>query len=99
MNRLSIDERAQILNALVEGNSIRSVCRMLGREKRTVTRLLVEVGTACYRYQDRVFRNLKCQRLECDEIWSFIGCKQKRRVHRRPAFTDIADDLISLLAC
>jgi len=47
MNRLSIDERAQILAALVEGNSIRSVCRMLGREKRTVTRLLVDVGTAC----------------------------------------------------
>jgi IS1 family transposase len=77
MNRLSIDERAQILAALVEGNSIRSVCRMTGREKRTVTRLLVEVGTACYRYQDRVFRNLKCQRIECDEIWSFVGCKQK----------------------
>jgi IS1 family transposase len=77
MNRLSVDERAQILAALVEGNSIRSVCRMLGREKRTVTRLLVEMGTACYQYQDRVFRNLNCQRLECDEIWSFIGCKQK----------------------
>jgi len=77
MNRLSIDERAQILAALVEGNSIRSTCRMLGREKRTVTRLLVDVGTACYRYQDRVLRNLKCRRLECDEIWSFIGCKQK----------------------
>jgi len=77
MNRLSLDDRAQILAALVEGNSIRSTCRMLGREKRTVTRLLVDVGTACYRYQDRVMRNLKCQRLECDEIWSFIGCKQK----------------------
>ncbi len=77
MNRLSIDERAQILAALVEGNSIRSVCRMLGREKRTVTRLLVDVGTACYHYQDRVLRNLNCKRLECDEIWSFIGCKQK----------------------
>jgi IS1 family transposase len=77
MNRLSTDERAQILAALVEGNSVRSVCRMLGREKRTVTRLLVEVGTACYRYQDQVFRNLSCRRLECDEIWSFIGCKQK----------------------
>jgi IS1 family transposase len=77
MNRLNLDERAQILAALVEGNSIRSVCRMLGREKRTVTRLLVEAGTACYHYQDRVLRNLKCQRLECDEIWSYIGCKQK----------------------
>jgi IS1 family transposase len=77
MNRLSIDERAQIISALVEGNSIRSVCRMFGHEKRTVTRLLVEVGTACYRYQDRVMRNLNCRRLECDEIWSFVGAKQK----------------------
>jgi len=77
INRLNLDERAQILAALVEGNSVRSVCRMLGREKRTVTRLLVDVGTACYHYQDRVLRNLKCRRLECDEIWSFIGCKQK----------------------
>jgi transposase len=47
MNQLSIEERARILSALVEGNSIRSVCRMLGVAKRTVTRLLVEVGTAC----------------------------------------------------
>jgi IS1 family transposase len=77
MNRLSIEDRAQLLAALVEGNSIRSVCRMFGREKRTVTRLLVEVGSACYRYQDRIFRNLKCQRLQCDEIWSYIGAKQK----------------------
>jgi IS1 family transposase len=77
MNRLSIDERAQILAALVEGNSIRSVCRMLGREKRTVTRLLVQVGAACYRYQDRVMRNLSCTRIQCDEIWSYVGCKQK----------------------
>ena len=101
MNRLSIDERGRILAALVEGNSIRSVCRMLGREKRTVTRLLVEVGTACYRYQDRVLRNLKCQRLEGDEIWSFIGCKQKhvyellmhkRFVKRRDAIEHLIQD-------
>jgi len=77
MNRLSIDERARIIAALVEGNSIRSICRMTGHEKRPVTRLLVDVGTACYRYQDRVFRNLKCRRLQCDEIWSYVGCKQK----------------------
>lgn len=44
---MSIEERARILSALFEGNSIRSVCRMLGVAKRTVTRLLVEVGTAC----------------------------------------------------
>jgi hypothetical protein len=77
MNRLSIDERAQILAALVEGNSIRSVCRMLNREKRTVTRLLADVGKACYRFQDQIMRNLTCKRIECDEIWSYVGAKQK----------------------
>jgi IS1 family transposase len=91
MNRLSIDQRAQILAALVEGNSIRSVCRMLGFEKRTVTRLLVDVGTGCYRYQDAIMRNLTCSRLECDEIWSFIGCKQKN-VTKKMAETRVVGD-------
>jgi IS1 family transposase len=78
MNRLTIEERARILSALVEGNSIRSVCRMLGVAKRTVTRLLVEVGTACYEYQDRVMRDLPCRLVQCDEIWSYVGCKEKQ---------------------
>jgi IS1 family transposase len=78
MNQLSTEERARILSALVEGNSIRSVCRMLGVAKRTVTRLLVEVGTACYEYQDEVMRNLDCRLVQCDEIWSYVGCKEKR---------------------
>jgi IS1 family transposase len=91
MNRLSIDERAQIIAALVEGNSIRSVCRMLGREKRTVTRLLVEVGTACYRFQDRVLRNLKCSRIQCDEIWSYIGCKEKNVTLKKAAERIVGD--------
>ncbi|MGA2737549.1 MAG: DDE-type integrase/transposase/recombinase [Bryobacteraceae bacterium] len=78
MNQLSIGERARILSALVEGNSIRSVCRMLGVAKRTVTRLLVEVGAACYEYQDRVMRDLPCRLVQCDEIWSYVGCKQRQ---------------------
>jgi IS1 family transposase len=77
MNKLSTERRAQILSALVEGNSIRAVTRMMGIEKRTVTRLLVEVGTAAWEYQDRVMRNLPCKRIQCDEIWSFVGAKQK----------------------
>ncbi|HLM99258.1 MAG TPA: DDE-type integrase/transposase/recombinase [Bryobacteraceae bacterium] len=77
MNRLSVDRRAQIISALVEGNSIRSICRMKGVAKRSVTRLLLELGAACFAYQDHVFRNLRCQRIQCDEIWSYVGCKQK----------------------
>src|SRR5258708_4637851 len=85
MNKLSIERRCQIVAALVEGNSIRSICRMTGSAKRTVTRLLVELGDACREYQDRAFRNLRCERIQCDEIWSFIGCKEKNVTPERIA--------------
>jgi IS1 family transposase len=91
MNKLPIERRAQIIAALVEGNSIRSVCRMAGIAKRTVTRLLVEVGSACFSYQGHVLRNLSCRRIQCDEIWSYIGCKQKN-VTLAKAATGIVGD-------
>jgi IS1 family transposase len=77
MNKLSGAERAQIIRALVEGNSIRSVSRMTGFARNTITTLLVQVGTAASDYQDRVLRNLTSTRIECDEIWSFVGMKEK----------------------
>lgn len=77
MNKLSTKRRAQILAMLVEGNSINSTCRMSGSAKNTVLKLLAEAGEACALYQDRVIRNLCCQKIQCDEIWSFVGMKEK----------------------
>lgn len=77
MNKLSKERRAAILRCLVEGNSGRCTCRITGAEKRTVLRLLVAAGKACAEYQDKTLRNLKCRRVQCDEIWSFIEMKQK----------------------
>ena len=77
MNRLSVERRAQVIGALVEGNSIRATCRMAGTAKGTVLRLLEAVGAACSKHQDAVLRDLPCQRLQCDEIWSFCYAKQK----------------------
>jgi IS1 family transposase len=77
MNRLDPARRAQVVRCLIEGNSIRSTVRMTGVAKNTVAKLLVELGAACAEYQDRVMRNLPCQRVQCDEIWAFVGCKQK----------------------
>ena len=77
MNVLTIEERTRIVAALVEGNSMRAISRMTGVSRNTVNKLLVDLGTACSAYQDKIFRNLKCQRIQCDEIWSFVGCKQK----------------------
>jgi len=77
MNRLSAEKRAQVIAALVEGNSIRATVRMTGVAKNTVTKLLVDMGTVCSTFQDRVMRDLSCERVQCDEIWSFVGSKQK----------------------
>ncbi len=77
MNKLSIDRRAKVITALVEGNSIRATCRMTDTAKWTVIRLLASVGTACAKYQDTHLQNLSCQTIQCDEIWSFCYAKQK----------------------
>ena len=77
MNKLDITKRAQIINCLVEGNSLRSTSRMTGCSINTVTKLLVDVGRACAEYQDKAFHNLTCKRIQCDEIWNFCYCKEK----------------------
>ncbi len=77
MNKLSLEKRAQIISALVEGNSIRSTCRMTGTAKGTVIRLLKDVGKACAQYQDEHLRNLTCKKIQCDEIWGFVYAKEK----------------------
>src|SRR5271156_3167155 len=76
MNKLSTSDRAKVVSCLVEGNSIRSTVRMTGVAKNTVVKLLADLGKACSEYQDKTFRNLTCKRLQCDEIWSFVGAKE-----------------------
>src|SRR5688572_16652248 len=77
MNRLPSAKRKAVVAALAEGNSIRATVRMTGVAKNTIAKLLLELGAACSEYQDRVFRNLKLKRVQCDEIWSFVYAKQK----------------------
>src|ERR1700729_4108681 len=77
MNKLSIEEKVRVVACLVEGNSLRSAVRMTGIHRTTIQNLLVELGKACSTYQDKVMRGLKCKRVQCDEIWSFVGSKEK----------------------
>lgn len=77
MNVLTTKVRAQILTILVEGMGINAACRVTGVSKNTVLKLLADVGAACAAYQDRVMRNLPCKKVQCDEIWAFVGMKQK----------------------
>jgi IS1 family transposase len=76
MNRLSIERRAQIIGALVEGNSIRSVERMTNTHRDTIMRLGFEVGKGCHRLAHEKMRNLPCRLIQCDEIWAYVRKKQ-----------------------
>jgi IS1 family transposase len=77
MNRLPISKRVAVVSALVEGNSLRSTCRMTGVAMNTVLKLLADVGTACARFHDEQVRNVRAQRIQCDEIWQFCYAKAK----------------------
>ena len=77
MNKLSAEEKVRVVACLVEGNSLRSTVRMTGIHRTTIQNLLVELGAACSEYQDKTLRNLTCLKIQCDEIWSFVGCKEK----------------------
>lgn len=77
MNRLSTEQRARIIGALVEGNSIRATVRMTGAAKNTITKLLVDLGEACAEYQDHTLRDLPCEVVEVDEIWAYCYAKNK----------------------
>jgi IS1 family transposase len=77
MNRLDIATQAKVVSCLIEGCSIRATVRMTGAAKNTVVKLLTAMGCACAAYHNRSVRGLKVRRLQCDEIWSFIGAKAK----------------------
>ena len=77
MNCLDSQTRARIVHCLIEGCSIRATCRMTGAAKGTVIKLLAGLGAACAEYHDKHVRNLRVRRLQCDEIWSFVGAKRK----------------------
>ena len=50
---------------------------MTGVCKSTIVKLLGDLGCACAGYHNRNVRNLKVRRMQCDEIWCFVGAKAK----------------------
>jgi len=59
-----------------EGNSLRATSRKAGVSINTITKLLVDVGAAAAQYHDENIRNVRVRRLQCDEMWSFVGAKK-----------------------
>lgn len=77
MNRLSTEKRVQILYALCEGASVNATARQTQTSKVTILKLLADVGAAVLDYQRKTLVNLPCTKVQCDEIWSFVQCKEK----------------------
>lgn len=77
MNRLSLDKRAQIIQLLVEGSSLRACSRITDVSITTVSKLLVDVGKACLKFHSETVIKVRSKRVECDEMWAFVYCKDK----------------------
>src|SRR6266568_5736086 len=77
MNKLTIEKKAAAVGMLCEGSSIRSVERITGVHRDTIMRLGVRMGEGCQRIMDEKMRNLSCRLIQVDEIWGFVGMKEK----------------------
>jgi IS1 family transposase len=89
-NVLDKDKQIAVIGALAEGSSIRSIERMTGVHRDTVMRLGVKVGKGCAALLDRKMRNLSCQNIQVDELWGFIGKKERHvRPDANPQFGDV----------
>jgi len=77
MNILKSEKQEMVIGGLVEGSSIRSIERMTGIHRDTIMRLLVAVGNTCEKIMDTSMQNLTCKDIEVDEVWSFVGKKQR----------------------
>ena len=83
MNRLPLETRAKVVGMMVEGNSLRAISRMCDVSINTVSKLLVDLGNAAMNFHDERVRGLQVKRLQCDEIWAFVGAKQKNVSHAK----------------
>lgn len=78
MNTLCRDQQIQIIACLTEGQSIRATERLTGIHRDTIMRLGERVGRGCAELHDRMMVGVRAGRLELDEIWGYVGKKQKR---------------------
>lgn len=85
MNQLPLEKRAQILGMMAEGMSMHAISRLTGASKNTLAKMLVDAGTLFMAYHDEHVRNLTCKRLQLDEVWSFVGCKERNATPEKKA--------------
>jgi IS1 family transposase len=88
-NVLPIEKQIRAVHALAEGTSIRSIERMTGVHRDTIMRLGVRVGKACAKLMDESMRQLDCAQIQVDEVWGFVGKKQRNVIGEDSEFGDV----------
>jgi IS1 family transposase len=83
MNILPRDKQIEVISALTEGLGIRATARVTGVNRETVGKLALQVGRGCAELHDRLMVGLRVNRIECDELWSYVG--HKRNPQKGPA--------------
>jgi transposase-like protein/IS1 family transposase len=76
---LDTEKAIQALRLLLEGNSVRATGRLLSMDKKTVLALVVDIGTRCDKFLRTAVAGVPCESVQCDEVWSFVFCKEKCR--------------------
>jgi IS1 family transposase len=89
-NNLTLEKKTVVVSMLCEGASIRGIERMTGVNRNTVMSLGLRMGEGCQKIMDEKFRNLPCKQIQVDEVWGFVGMKQKT-ANRNRAGGDMGD--------
>lgn len=82
---VTTETAARVIQLLVEGVSVRSVERITGVHRDTIIRTLRTIGEGCERMSARVISKLPVHDVECDEMWGFVGCKEKNVTDEHPS--------------
>src|ERR1044071_6788129 len=89
--RLPVERALLVLHLLCEGSSIRAIERITGTEKKTVLRLLSQVGSGCERMLSELVKDIPVQDVQADELWTYVRCKQGTRERRGITDLDAGD--------
>jgi IS1 family transposase len=91
MNVLSREKQIEVISALTEGLGVRATARITGVNRETVGKLALQVGYGAAELHDRMMVGIRVNRIECDELWAYVGHKrnpQKGPVRQSPVRGD-----------
>jgi transposase-like protein/IS1 family transposase len=89
--RLPVERALLVLHMLTEGSSVRTVERVTGTEKRTILRLLVQVGEGCERMLSELVKDVPVEDVQADELWGYVRCKEGTKTRKKIADPEAGD--------